>query len=274
MAEQPGLRFGRVAEEYERVRPTYPAALVDLACARAGLRPGDTVVEIGCGTGKLTRDLVARGLSVDAVEPDAELIAVARGVVPEGAVRFHRATFEEVELAGGYPAVFAATSFHWVDPRVGWRKVASLLRPGGVFALLSHVGGVRSPLEHELASVWRQVVPPRARRWEPIDDETLWAGAEGRMGNVSELWSWLGRHELAVPEAATLFLDVELVREPVERDLGPDDYLARIRTTNSYLHLPSEGRERLERELAEVLERHGGRYRATNEATLVTACRA
>lgn len=275
MSERPGLRFGRVADEYERVRPAYPAALVDEACSCARLQPGDTVVEIGCGTGKLTRALIERGLLVEAVEPDPELIDVARRLVPQETVTFHRARFEEVELPlGAFPAVFAATSFHWVDPSVGWRKVASLLRPGAVFALLSHAGGMRGNLYEELLRVWEEV-SPAADAWKPVDDEVLWRGAEERVANVSRLWSWLTRHEeLAVPEAAELFCDVRLAKEAVDRTFSAEDYIRLTRTTNNYLHLAPADQRRLERGLSAVFEAHDDAYHATGFAVLVSARRA
>jgi SAM-dependent methyltransferase len=263
-----------VAEEYERVRSGYPAALVDRACELAGLQSGDTVLEIGAGTGKLTRELVARGLAVEAVEPDEELAAVARTVLPDAPVRFHTATFEAVELpAASFPAVFAGTSFHWVDPTVGWAKVAAVLLTGGVFALMSGVGGVRDEVDEALVRAWH-AASPRGPSWEPVDDATLWREATARMGNVSELWAWLSRHEqLAVPEAAELFRDVELAQEEVGRAFTVEEYLALVRTTNSYLHLSPEGRHRLEQNLAGVIERHGGTYHDRSYTVLVTARR-
>lgn len=265
-----------MAAAYDRFRAGYPSALIDRACLLAGLEPGDTVVEIGSGTGKLTRELVDRGLVVDAVEPDADLIAFARNALPASSVRFHDGTFEAAQLArAAFPAVFAATSFHWVDPAVGWSKVAEVLEPGGVFALLSHLGGMRDDLDEELTRVWHEVEPESQNRWTPVDDETLWAGVDSRTGNVSELWAWLSRHEhLAVPEAAQLFHQVELTREPMERALPVEDYLAVIRTTNYFLHLDPARQEQLEAGLAAVLRRHGGVYVSRGYATLVTARRA
>jgi SAM-dependent methyltransferase len=232
------------------------------------------VLEIGAGTGKLTRELIARGLVVEAVEPDEEIAGVAHAVLQDAPVRFHAGTFESVELPEGeFPAAFAGTSFHWVDPTVGWAKVASVLAPDGVFALLSTTGGVRDRFDEELVSVWRAASP--GADWEPTPDEALWRGAESRMGNISALWAWLSRHDrLAVPEAAELFRDVELAKEQVRRTFSVDEYLALVRTTNSYLHMAPEAREQLEQGLAAVIERHGGTYEDHSYAVLVTARRA
>ena len=72
-----GRVFDEVADEYDRHRPAYPDRLIDRACEVAGIEPGARVLEIGCGTGQLTRSLLARGLRVTAVEPGDQLIARA-----------------------------------------------------------------------------------------------------------------------------------------------------------------------------------------------------
>src|SRR5260370_7202047 len=82
LPESTARRFGRVfdeiAAEYDRRRPTYPDELVDQACRVAGIGSGDHVLEVGCGSGQLTRGLAARGLHVTALEPGKSLIALAR----------------------------------------------------------------------------------------------------------------------------------------------------------------------------------------------------
>src|SRR5690349_23915830 len=84
-----GRVFDEVAEDYDRHRPSYPDVLVDRACEAAGIGPGATVLEIGCGTGQLTRSLLARGLRVTAVEPGRQLVARARDQLDGlGDVRF------------------------------------------------------------------------------------------------------------------------------------------------------------------------------------------
>jgi ubiquinone/menaquinone biosynthesis C-methylase UbiE len=271
MAEDAGLLFNRVAEAYDRVRPGYPEPLVDAACAAASLQPGSLVLEVGCGTGKLTGALVERGLRVDAVDPGPELVGIARRRLQERPVRFHVARFEDVELpARSYDAAFSATAFHWVDPAVGWSKVARLLRRNGLLALLSHVGGSLLELEGEFRAAWREV-SPEAQSWTSRDDRTLWDGAEARRDNVSELWAWLTERVIARPEARDLFGEVRLAKVLVERDETAEELLAVIRTTSQYLRLDPPRQRLLEKRLATIVERAGGIYRSRTFATLVTA---
>ena len=141
-AQRPGEAFNAVAEAYDAVRPGYPESLVDQACALGGLEEGSRVLEIGCGTGKLTEALVERRLRVDAVDPGPSMIELARTRTGHSdAVAFHVGRFEDVALPEGiFAAVFSATAFHWVDPSVSWAKAARALRPGGILALLMHIG--------------------------------------------------------------------------------------------------------------------------------------
>ena len=97
------------------------------------------MLEVGCGTGKLTEALVERGLSVEAVDPGPNMIAFARRRTGDTA-RFHVGRSEDVAFAeASFDAVFSATAFHWVDPSVGWAKAARLLRPGGMLALITFI---------------------------------------------------------------------------------------------------------------------------------------
>src|SRR5579859_121879 len=129
MSSPAGMAFDAVADEYHAHRPTYPDVLVDRACARAELEPGSPVLEVGCGTGQLTRSLLARGLRVTAVEPGSRLIARARErVAGAGEVEFVPSRLEDAVLpAASFRAVFSASAIHWVDPDVSWRRAAEVL---------------------------------------------------------------------------------------------------------------------------------------------------
>jgi len=271
VAEEPGLRFDRIAEDYDRVRSGYPTSLVDMACAGAGLVAGSHVVEVGCGTGKLTQELVRHGLRVEAIDPGGALVEIARRRLREYNVTFHLGRFEDVELpAASFDAVFSATAFHWVDPRVGWTKAARLLRPHGVLALLAEVGGSLGELEPDVLAAWREVLP-EAAAWVSRDAATLWSGAEARLADVSELWSWLMKREIASPDAGKLFVDVRLETVPVTRVESVEQVLALVRTQSAYLGLDPDRRQVLEERLRTIIERGGDTLRSTSFATLVTA---
>jgi SAM-dependent methyltransferase len=131
-----------VAAEYDRRRPAYPDELIGEACRVAGIGSGDHVLEVGCGSGQLTRGLAARGLRVTALEPGTSLMALARqNLAGAGEVEFVNARFEDALLPRGrFRAVFCASAFHWVDPEVSWQKAADALVPGGTLALVQYFG--------------------------------------------------------------------------------------------------------------------------------------
>jgi SAM-dependent methyltransferase len=136
--------FDGVAETYDAARPRYPRAVVDDLVALCGVRSGDRVLEIGCGTGQLTVELARRGLDVTAVELGSALAAVARrNLAPFPKARVVPGAFEEYAVPEPVDAVVAASSFHWVPPEVRVARSAAALRPGGSLAVVEvrHVAG-------------------------------------------------------------------------------------------------------------------------------------
>jgi ubiquinone/menaquinone biosynthesis C-methylase UbiE len=277
-----GQVFDQVAEDYDRARPGYPESLVDAALQRGGLGAGSRVVEVGSGTGKLTELLVARGLVVDAVEPGENMIEAARRRIGDmEAVRFHVGRFEDVDLPlESYDALFSATAFHWVDPQVGWAKAASLLKAGGLLALLVYLvvrGKQSEAIEADLHAVIAKHAPEIAADWRPaLELDELLAGARARGANASEVWDWLmaDRHELAVPQAAELFEDVDVEAEVTIRESTADDLIARLRTTSLYFRIDESRRAAFEEDDRRVIERHGGVLRSSVATVLMTARRA
>jgi SAM-dependent methyltransferase len=269
--------FDEVAAEYDRHRPAYPDELVDRACQLAEIGPGNHVLELGCGTGQLTRSLLARGLRVTALEPGPSLIALARqNLAGVGEVEFVTARFEDAPLPGGqFSAVFCASAFHWLDPEVSWQKAADVLVPGGTLALVTY-GGISEPrtnLDQEamLAAI-RRVAPDAADNWPVYRDlgVTL-AGMEQRRGNVSQVWAWLGSHDIEKDCAGRLFGDVQVAVVPKLVEQTAAEVNAVLRTMSFYSRLSPGQRQALERECAAVYERLGRPIRASTIAALVTA---
>lgn len=270
-----------MAEAYDDVRRGYAPALVDAVLTRGSLGAGSRVVEVGCGTGKLTELLVARRLVVDAVDPGARMIEVARGRVGRSPLaRFHRARFEDVDLPEGtFAGVFSATAFHWVDPAIGWSKAARLLEPGGVLALLCHCVPADEGsafLNAGFRELWKTYLPGE-REWPPARNaETILADAAARDGNVSAVWDGLldGRHALAVPEAAHLFEDVHVLSEVESIEENADRTVALVRTTSSYFRIDEARRPSFEDDLRRLYEPLGGTARFPLMTVAVTARRS
>jgi ubiquinone/menaquinone biosynthesis C-methylase UbiE len=278
-ARRYGKVFDEIAAEYDRHRPAYPDELIDQACRVAGIGSGDHVLEVGCGTGQLTRGLVARGLRVTALEPGKSLIALARqNLEGAGEVEFVNARFEDALLPREqFAAVFSASAFHWVDPKVSWQRAADVLVPGGTLALVQYCGieEPRSKPDQDAAlAAIRKIAPDVAANWPVYRDlDATLAGMEQRRGNVSEVWAWLGSYDVGQDYAGRLFGDVQVAAMPKLIEHTPDQLNAVIRTMSFYARLSPSQRHALEREYEAIYERLGRPIRASTVAALVTAPR-
>lgn len=150
-----GRVFNEVAELYDRVRPRYPDELFADLVTITRMDERSSVLEAGCGTGQATRSLAALGCSVTAIEPGAEMAALARQrIATFGNVKIETSTFEEWDDRGRrFDVLVAASAWHWVDPSIGWQRANDVLNPGGWMALLGNVV-VRRPGEPEVYADW------------------------------------------------------------------------------------------------------------------------
>jgi SAM-dependent methyltransferase len=274
-----GKVFDEIADEYDRRRPAYPDELIDQACRVAGIGSGDRVLEVGCGSGQLTRGLVARGLHVTVLEPGKSLIALARqNLEGAGEVEFVNAQFEDALLPRAqFAAVFSASAFHWVDPKISWQRAADVLVAGGTLALVQYFGleEPRSKPDQEAAlAAIRKIAPDIAANWPVYRDlDATLAGMEQRRGNVSEVWAWLGSYDIGQDYAGRLFGDVRAAVMPKLIEHTPDQLNALLRTMSFYARLSPGQRQALEREYEALYERLGRPIRASTVAALVTARR-
>lgn len=131
-------QFAAVADAYERGRPDYAPAVIGATAAELGIRPGDPVLDLAAGTGKLTRALVDYGFEVVAVEPQEALRRVLLEKV-EGA-RVCAGLAEQIPLADeSLAAVMVADAFHWFDRPRALAEIRRVLFPGGGLALFNTV---------------------------------------------------------------------------------------------------------------------------------------
>lgn len=132
--------FGVVAPEYDKWRPSYPVAAVDWLAPSAPAR----VADVGAGTGKLTELLLARGLDVDAVEPDPRMLRVLGRNNPPA--RPHHSDCEHIPVEdASLDAVLVADAWHWFEAEPTIMEIRRVLKPGGWLGLVWNV--VAEPVE-------------------------------------------------------------------------------------------------------------------------------
>lgn len=151
MPDQPPLRatFDSVAALYDEVRPGYPDVIIDAialraSCAnveRSGLPAEGRILEIGCGTGQITRPFAQRGYAILALELGPALAALAAAhLTPYPWVRVLNVAFEDWPIErGAFDLVLSAQAFHWIEPASGLARAAEALRPQGAIALVWHL---------------------------------------------------------------------------------------------------------------------------------------
>jgi SAM-dependent methyltransferase len=134
--------FASAADVYERARPSYPEEAVAWMAGRTGLAAGRTVVDVGAGTGKLTRLLPATGARVIAVEPIAEMRAKLEGFEALDG------TAEALPLEdASVDVVTVAQALHWFDLDRALPEVHRVLRPGGHLALFWNSRDLDDPIQ-------------------------------------------------------------------------------------------------------------------------------
>jgi SAM-dependent methyltransferase len=219
--------FETVAAEYERHRPDYPEEALRWAADELGLPTGARVLDVGAGTGKLTRGLVALGFDVVAVEPGAAMLEQLRRAVPEAEA--HEAPAEAIPLPdAGVHAAFAGQAFHWFDRERALPELHRVIGADGGLALLWNWWDERDPLQRELGELIGYAGHQPYREDEAPGDP--WFRLAGR----------------AVVESTP--------------ESSPDELVAQLATTSAYLTAEPAEREESLRAVHDLASRYGERF--------------
>jgi SAM-dependent methyltransferase len=222
--------FELVADLYERGRPEYPAEAIAWIVEELDLREGRIVLDLGAGTGKLTRALVPTGARVIAVEPGEQMLAELRRLLPDIETKLGAA--EAIPLADrSVDAVTAGQAFHWFRHDEAVPELHRVLRPGGAVALIWNSRDDERPVQREVSDL----IAPFMPRGRPR----------------------VGASTLALAES-DLFGPVEKRTFPFVQQLDADGLAARMASTSFVAAAQPERRAELDRRLREVVAARGG----------------
>jgi SAM-dependent methyltransferase len=222
--------FELVADAYERARPEYPAEAVSWLAEKLGLAAGRTVLDLGAGTGKLTRALLPTGARVIAVEPGERMLAELRRAVPEAEALL--AAAEAIPLPdGSVDAITVGQAFHWFRHDEAVPEMRRVLSPGGSVALIWNSRDQERPLQRDLSELIRPLLPPDR---PPVG------------------------HSVKALDESELFGPVERRTFPFLQQLDADGLVDRMASVSFVAAAAPDARAELERGLREIVAAEGG----------------
>jgi SAM-dependent methyltransferase len=230
--ERQRVLFDSVASLYHESRQGYPSQIVEWIAATAGLRDGSRVLETGCGTGQLTRQLVRFPIWLTAIDIAPAMVSRAQQELARSSVRFKICAFEDfVAKPHTFDLIVSGTAFHWIDPDIGWAKSVDLLTAGGWLALAVVAEEYEEPLRSSIHAIWIR----------HSDDGAAWA--KSKQPSLAELIAATG-----------LF---EGIRETTHRDrvmMARSTVLGVERTRATFLSCDAATRESFTNELVDALD--------------------
>lgn len=215
-----GAAFASGGDLYDAVRPAYPDAAVDFLVPR-GARDA---VDLGAGTGILTLQLAARGLSTTAVDPSADMLAQLH--LKSAAPTTLRASAEDTGLPdASFDLATCAQAWHWVDVPRASAETARILRPGGRLGLI----------------------------WNQLDVTVGWVHRLSRIMHAGDVH----RPEF-VPDIGPEFSGLESLQVRWEQPVTPEHLIDLAKSRSYYLRAGAETRARVEGNLVWYLYEHLG----------------
>ncbi len=248
--------FDQAAAAYDEARPGYPPELIDTLIELAVLPEKARILEIGCGTGQITRAFAERGYKIVAVELGENLARMAADNLADfPKVQVIHSSFEEwITDDSAFDLVLSAQAFHWIEPTVGYPKIRRLLKDQGHLAVVYNLfPGGTDPIYRELDRIYQRAFPSRE------EDDTSTSLQEN------------------VARTIRAITDSGLFHEPIVWDHAwietytTNRYMKLLESFSDHRSLDKIVHETLIREVRAAIDKHGGTIDRPLQATLFLA---
>ncbi|MGO4528501.1 class I SAM-dependent methyltransferase [Paenibacillus sp. 2TAF8] len=235
--------FNLVASEYDRYRPVYPSEMFEDIFTYAKLQKGDSILEVGCGTGQATGGLVNKDYTnITCIELGSNLAQfTADKFKSYPSIQVINTSFEEWNNEGKlFKMMVSGTAFHFIDPEIGYRRASELLEDEGCigFFWTIHVPGY-DQLHQEIRSHYIALASHLDDSQYPSPDEVI--------GERKE-----------ITEHSGLFTDIQVKEYNWIQSCSSDEYIALLNTNSKHQQLPEDVRRLLLGRIKNSIDDAGG----------------
>ena len=246
--------FDNNAIAYDKFRPHYPSQLIDDLVNLSGIQSPEHILEIGCGTGQLTIDLLKRGYHVVAVEKGKHLAEITRNKLDKfqhGQVVV--SAFEDWDSEKRFKLVVSAQAFHWIDKELGFKKVKDLLKKTGSIALIWNID------QSQHTDFWK-TSSPIYQNYFPKNPQ------KKSLGDISHSYqNYL--------DELSYFKQVNRVEYPWEKRYSKDAYLGLLQTFSDHMTLEEQKRKQFFEAIEKAIELNGNQVEKYYKTVLLFAKR-
>lgn len=221
--------FSTHAKAYALSRPSYPPNLLRQLMRIAQIKQGQHVADIGAGTGIFSEQLLAQGLRVHAIEPNAAMRNMSR---PLPGLSWHDGSFNAIPLPDdSVHWVTAAQAFHWADPKTALPEMARILAPKGSLTVLwNRRLNQQNPITQWTIHAIQKHVPD----FQDLYQQTVWTQplqSTGHFHNVTYL-----QEPHFIPMSAQRYLDLWRSHNHLAVSAGPAKLNAFLKELTDYLN--------------------------------------
>lgn len=235
------LIFDNNILEYDRLRPKYVEEMYEKIIHYSNLNKDNKILEIGCGTGQATERFLKAGAELLAIEPGEKMASfVSEKFCNYDNFKIINSLFEKADIQNeNYDLVFSATAFHWVDEKVGYKKIYDVLKPNGTIALFWNkpfLNKKDDPLHREIQAIYKKY---RSSESEPVEfDFELYEKRKRKIENNG-------------------FRSLEFNIYEGLREYSSEDYIKLLNTYSDHMATKLDIKNALENDIKIAIEKYG-----------------